>query len=128
MARGWAIEPRGEYTEAWKAGVIQAIMYSMMDYCCEHCGLQADHGTTICSSKLRRDGRPYIMTVHHINGDKANNHWTNLLVCCQACHLHIQALWSPGDNIPKGWPEPPGWLRIRQLAYRINDNDQMKLF
>ncbi len=31
-----------------------------------------------------------ILTVHHLDGDKANCRWWNLASLCQRCHLHIQ--------------------------------------
>lgn len=31
-----------------------------------------------------------ILTVHHLDGDKANLRWWNLLAACQRCHLEIQ--------------------------------------
>lgn len=33
----------------------------------------------------------YCLTVHHLDGDKANCEWWNLAPLCQRCHLHIQA-------------------------------------
>jgi len=33
----------------------------------------------------------YCLTVHHLDGDKANCEWWNLAALCQRCHLHIQA-------------------------------------
>lgn len=32
----------------------------------------------------------YCLTVHHLDGDKANCRWWNLAALCQRCHLHIQ--------------------------------------
>lgn len=32
-----------------------------------------------------------ILTVHHLDGDKANVRWWNLAALCQRCHLEIQA-------------------------------------
>ncbi len=31
------------------------------------------------------------LTVHHLDGDRANSAWWNLLPLCQACHLSVQA-------------------------------------
>lgn len=31
-----------------------------------------------------------VLTVHHLDGDKANCEWWNLAPLCQRCHLHIQ--------------------------------------
>ena len=41
------------------------------------------------------DGKLRILTVHHLDGDKANNRWWNLLALCQSCHLTIQARVIP---------------------------------
>jgi hypothetical protein len=37
-----------------------------------------------------RDGKMRILTVHHLDNDKSNNRWWNLLALCQSCHLTIQ--------------------------------------
>lgn len=31
-----------------------------------------------------------ILTVHHLDGDKSNSRWFNLVALCQRCHLAIQ--------------------------------------
>lgn len=31
-----------------------------------------------------------ILTVHHLDGDKANCRWWNLVALCQRCHLRVQ--------------------------------------
>ena len=47
--------------------------------------------------KCVRCGHPHdpttghTLTVHHIDGNKANCQWFNLASLCQRCHLHIQA-------------------------------------
>lgn len=33
----------------------------------------------------------YVLTVHHLDGHKANSADWNLAALCQRCHLHIQA-------------------------------------
>lgn len=33
----------------------------------------------------------HVLTVHHLDGDKANCAWWNLPALCQRCHLKIQA-------------------------------------
>jgi 5-methylcytosine-specific restriction endonuclease McrA len=46
--------------------------------------------------ECRRCGRPhdidtgYMLTVHHLDLDKSNCRWWNLVALCQRCHLHIQ--------------------------------------
>lgn len=47
-------------------------------WCCIRCG--APHS---------REGWR-ILTVHHLDGDKANCRWWNLAALCQRCHLAIQ--------------------------------------
>jgi len=38
----------------------------------------------------RHDAIPWVLTVHHLDGDKQNlEHW-NLAALCQRCHLQIQ--------------------------------------
>lgn len=36
-----------------------------------------------------------ILTVHHLDGNKANCAWHNLLPLCQRCHLQIQTRLNP---------------------------------
>lgn len=36
-----------------------------------------------------------ILTVHHLDGDKSNCRWWNLLALCQRCHLQIQGRLNP---------------------------------
>lgn len=38
----------------------------------------------------RRETQWRILTVHHLDGDKANCRWWNLASLCQRCHLYIQ--------------------------------------
>lgn len=38
----------------------------------------------------RTEARARILTVHHLNGDKADCRWWNLASLCQRCHLRIQ--------------------------------------
>lgn len=42
-----------------------------------------------------KDGKMRVLTVHHLDGDKSNDHWWNLLALCQCCHLMIQAKVIP---------------------------------
>lgn len=36
-----------------------------------------------------------VLTVHHLDGDKANDAWWNTLALCQRCHLQIQTRVDP---------------------------------
>ncbi len=54
---------------------------------CEHCHHPHDKTTNHC------------LTVHHLDLDKANCAYTNLVALCQRCHLHIQAKFTPGQIV-----------------------------
>lgn len=49
-----------------------------------------------------------ILTVHHFDGNKANNAWWNLLALCQRCHLQIQSRVNPEQPYMF---EHSAWLR-----------------
>lgn len=36
-------------------------------------------------------GKKRVLTVHHLDGEKDNCRWWNLVALCQVCHLYIQA-------------------------------------
>ncbi len=50
-----------------------------------------------------------ILTVHHMDGDKANCEWWNLLALCQRCHLTIQGKLIP--NTPY-FLEHSEWAKV----------------
>lgn len=50
-------------------------------------------GFTLCGKHPLAQWR--IGTVHHLDGNKANCVWWNLLALCQRCHLTIQATVNP---------------------------------
>lgn len=41
------------------------------------------------------EARWRVLTVHHLDGDKANDAWWNTLALCQRCHLQIQTTVDP---------------------------------
>ena len=53
----------------------------------------------LAGNKCIRCGSPSvpgkILTTHHLNGDKSDDAWHNLLPLCQVCHLQIQAKVDP---------------------------------
>lgn len=49
-----------------------------------------------------------ILTTHHLDGNKANDSWENLLPLCQVCHLQVQAKVDP--DIPFFLEHSP-WIR-----------------
>jgi hypothetical protein len=50
------------------------------------------------------------LTVHHLDGCKANSAWFNLLALCQSCHLRIQAR----VNLDRPWVmmQHSEWFRV----------------
>jgi hypothetical protein len=68
---------QGSYAGDWK--VIADEVKSSARWTCIRCEHAHDPAAGYC------------LTVHHLDGDKANNRWWNLLALCQRCHLVIQA-------------------------------------
>ena len=89
--------PPPGYPEDWP--FIAAAVKKAAEWCCEHCGHPHDQ-------KARR-----VLTVHHLDGNKANCTRENLVALCQKCHLHIQGKWSPGQAWLPGFP--PAWATER---------------
>lgn len=79
--RGWAITPKNDYAAEWPA-----IARQVKDAAGWRC--------VRCQHAHSREGWR-ILTVHHLDGDKANNAWWNLLALCQRCHLSIQGRVAP---------------------------------
>lgn len=62
----------------------------------------------------RKYGKTLNFGVHHLDGDKANGAWWNLLALCNACHLSVQARVIPErawllDHSPWFLPYVCGW-------------------
>lgn len=75
------LNTRGAYPADWK--VIAAKVKRRANFCCVRCG----HKHDVASG--------HVLTVHHLDGDKANCRWWNLLPLCQRCHLRVQATVDP---------------------------------
>lgn len=75
-------------------------------WCCEACGHPHDPDTG------------YILTVHHIDGDKANVEPNNLIALCQRCHLRAQGKLS---RLPRGQPVLPGFEREVTPLWEVID-------
>ena len=70
-------------------------------WCCEHCG----HPHCVKTG--------HVLTVHHLDMDKAHCDRSNLVALCQRCHLSIQARYTPGQL----WLfQAPAWAVSRGLA------------
>lgn len=70
------VKATGEYPPDWPE--ISTQVKEEAGWCCERCG--------------HRDDRPsgHVLTVHHLDGNKANCARWNLAALCQKCHLHCQ--------------------------------------
>jgi len=66
------------YPEEWKDGTIPQRIKKEAGWKCIRCGHPHDSSTG------------YTLTVHHLDGNKANCEWWNLAALCQRCHLCIQ--------------------------------------
>jgi 5-methylcytosine-specific restriction endonuclease McrA len=75
----------GVYPDDWPQ--IAARIKDAAGNACEHCGHKHDPLSG------------HTLTVHHLDGNKSNVADDNLLACCQRCHLHIQARWTPGQGV-----------------------------
>ena len=91
---------RGEYPRHWR--LVAALVKCRARWCCEHCGHQDDVATG------------HVLTVHHLDGDKSNCANENLVALCQACHLHWQARFYPGQVVMDF--ARPAWMVWRELG------------
>lgn len=55
-----------------------------------------------------------ILTVHHLNGNKADCRWHNLIAACQRCHLNVQRRVV----MERPWPWPHNeWFKPYAAAF-----------
>lgn len=57
-----------------------------------------------------------LLTVHHLDINKANVSWWNLAPLCQVCHLEVQAHW---DWHQYYLVEPPHWMAPYMRAWEL---------
>lgn len=107
------------YPSDWLTGLLQRAAYERAGWRCEHCGAQFPIGDTRHATLRNRDGKPRILTVHHIVDDKMDCSYENTVALCQNCHLHVQGVWQPGGVLPATWSPVPEWITARGLAYRV---------
>ena len=91
------------YPDNWPE--IAAKIKDAADWHCEHCGRPHDVAAGYC------------LTVHHLNGDKSDCRYENLLAACQRCHLRIQATYHPEhpEQITLPGFDKPEWMIRRGL-------------
>lgn len=103
----------GEYPPEWPA--VAWLVKTLAGWRCERCGHK--HGPV-----------PWVLTVHHLDGDKRNlEHW-NLAALCQRCHLRIQNRVM----FYRDWPfEHSPWMARHVADYNEwaarNDRPQLSL-
>jgi hypothetical protein len=71
-----------------------------------------------------------ILTVHHLDGDKANLAWWNLAALCQRCHLEIQAKVVlervyPHEHSTWFQPHAAGWYAHAYLGETLTKEESM---
>lgn len=111
------LEIRGEYTDDWPEIADQTRIEAGNR--CIRCHHPHDpHGTIHCDDRCdpRRHSRGLCraLTVHHMDGDKSNNWWWNLLATCQGCHLFLQATLLP--ERPWLW-EHSAWFKVYAAGF-----------
>jgi 5-methylcytosine-specific restriction endonuclease McrA len=80
--------------------------WSPCDEGCDHRGplrfrgddgewVEVPHPVSVAGEFVREGGETQaawrILTVHHLDGDKGNVRWWNLVALCQVCHLSVQS-------------------------------------
>ena len=89
------------YPDNWSA--IAIAVKNLAGWRCEHCG----HVHDVPNG--------YMLTVHHLNGNKSDCRFTNLVALCQRCHLRIQSIYYPGQAF---FTSPPLWI-VARLGIRL---------
>lgn len=95
----WRKHPRSRYPRNWPQIATRA--KKREGWRCERCRHPQDPSgeQLACDSLCRHEPVApgtstrdihRVLTVHHIDGNRANNQWWNLAVLCQRCHLAIQ--------------------------------------
>lgn len=106
---------QGQYADDWKA-TAKAVKDDA-DWKCVRC--RAHHSPMMGQC----------LTVHHFDGDKANNARWNLMALCQACHLSVQARVDPVQGLmapPSPWciPYIVGMVRANKTPEPLGYDEQ----
>lgn len=112
---------RGEYPADW-----QQISYHVKvaaDWRCVRCGHPTDPPGHLwpcdahCRHEMAGPRKQRMLTVHHLDGNKANCEWWNLAALCQVCHLFVQGVYLPGQVVAMFLIVEP-WLAPFELGRR----------
>jgi len=90
---------------------IAAIVKNAASWKCEHCGHPHDPTSG------------HTLTVHHLDGNPLNCSNYNLVALCQRCHLHIQAIYKPGQFLLPNI-DYPDWLKKRIVLFSEHLNKE----
>jgi len=124
MTTGGAITIQGKYPDDWPA--IAAAVKDAAGWRCVRCGhLHESPALRMLCDKMcdparhgrgqLNDGKRRVLTVHHLDGNKSNCLWFNLLALCQVCHLHIQAKVNP--DRPWLLVEHSEWFKVYAAGF-----------
>lgn len=93
----------------------RAHMYAEPEPWTEVAVAEAEIGRILhAKSHIEIEAEYRILTVHHLDGDKANCRWWNLMAACQRCHLVIQGKVV----MDRVWPhEHSDWFRPYVAGY-----------
>lgn len=111
--------------------------WSPCDERCDHDGPTRiesdDYPGSASSVRTWTEARWRILTVHHLDGDKANCRWWNLAPLCQRCHLTIQGrvkMDSPYHWQHSDWFKPYAagfyaWKYLREDLTRTDVEERL---
>ena len=111
-----------DYHPGWRE-ISWTIIHIRAKNCCELC--PAENGRPHWKT-----GSRVVLTTHHIDGDRRNNDFLNLIAVCQRCHLRLDAPYRQrrrGDSTQDVFmqPGPPGpkgpYIRIPAITARRVD-------
>lgn len=107
----------GQYPKDW-----QEIARRVKDEANWRC-IRCNHGNDLQNG--------YVLTVHHLDMNPANNKWWNIVCLCQRCHLKVQAKLNPDRPYSlehSGWYKPyvAGFYAMKYLGQEISRKEAVK--